>query len=136
MEQIYRAFDGTIFEYEDDCLRYERMLKYAGNTSLLFADLRGKYISMENLLNQEDSIEDICFIICKSYEGYKELCELFDEFGLNAPENWGDINDNETPRCWFWREDRYADGYWDTLYNVLEEAERLKNIFENLAEKG
>ena len=136
MTELYRANDGTIFEDEDDCLRYERMVKYADNTSLLFADLGGKYISMESIINGENFLDEVCFIICKSYEGYQVLCELCDEIGLTAPENWGDMNDKETPRCWFWREDKYPYGNWDTLYSALEEAKRLKNIFENLAEKG
>lgn len=133
METFYKANDGTLFKDKDKCLRYERMQKYTNNASFLFGDIDGNYIPLENILTDDQgSLERVFFIICESYEGYEQLCDLYDELGCIWPEAWEDIND-KTPRRWFWNDDS---GCWESLDSVLERTKRLKNIFENLAEKG
>lgn len=131
METLYKANDGTIFKDKDECLQYERMQKYTDNGLYSFGDMNGERIPLEDIIKDED-LSRVWFVICKSDEGFEQLCDLYGECCYTTPKSWGDIND-KTPRCWFWNdnEDR-----WETLDSVLENAKRLKNIFENLAERG
>lgn len=133
MKKLYEANDGTIFKDEDECLQYERMQRYANKALFLLGDFNGKFIPLESILSGEEDLENAFFIICKSYEGFLQLCDLYYEFGCVAPKDWENMNDTETPYCWLW--DEYK-GSWEPLHYILEKANRLKNIFKNLVEKG
>lgn len=131
MEQIYRAFDGTIFEDEDDCLAYEQMAEMK-DANIYFADDDGEQITLEEIITQAVSVDDIAFIKCGTYEDYEKLCNLFDEFSIRSPEEWGDKTATEA-RCWYW--DNNAENYYGAWVNLLariDELERLKAIYEKV----
>jgi len=129
MEQIYRAFDGTIFEDEDDCLAYEQMAEVKG-ANIYFADVDGEQITLEEIITQAVSTDDIAFIKCGTYEDYEKLCNLFDEFGIQSPEDWDNYNTADA-QCWYWDEST-GYGEWANLRKRLTELERLKTIVEKV----
>ncbi len=132
MKTLYEANDGMIFKDADECLKYERMLKYANNDLYLLGDINGEYIPLDNILKNE-SLDDVFFIVCKSHEGLLQLCDLYDEFGYHIPKSWESVDSNKVPYRFFWNDDT---GCWETPDRIYEKAKRLENIFENLAEKG
>ena len=91
MIELYKAFDGMIFEDEDDCLAYERMAE-TKDANIYFVDANGEQITLEEIITQTVSTDDIAFIKCGTYEDYEKLCNLFDEFGIQSPEDWGNYN--------------------------------------------
>lgn len=132
METLYKANDGTIFKDKDECVQYERVQKYTDNGLYSFGDMNGERIPLEDIIKDED-LSKVWFVICKSDEGFEQLCDLCQNFGYVSLKNWSLLKNNKPPYNWFWNdnEDR-----WEILDNVLEEAKRLKNIFENLAKRG
>ena len=131
MDYLYRAFDGIIFEEEDDCLAHERLIE-TKDANIYFADAEGEQITLEEIITQSVSVDDIAFIKCGTYEDYEKLCSLFDDFGVQCPEDWWKGNKNPSEaRCWYWDESTGYGG-WSNLRKRLEELERLKNIYENV----
>ena len=104
MTELYKAFDGTIFEDEDDCVAYERTCVMEG-ANIYFANADGEQITLEEIIAQSVSVEDICYIKCNTYEDYEKMCDLLDEFGSTYPHDWGNKNATEA-RCWYWDENR------------------------------
>ena len=129
MEFLYKADDGTIFEDEEACLAYERLIEMKG-ANIYFADCTGEPITVEDIITQVASTEDVTFIKCATYEDYEKMCNLFDEFGTTCPEDWGDKNTVD-PRCWYWNENGPY-GYWENLRARIDELEKMKNIFEKV----
>jgi len=129
MDYLYRANDGTIFEEEEDCLAYERMAETKG-ANIYFADAEGEQITLEEIITQMVSVDDIAFIKCGTYEDYEKLCSLFDEFGVQCPEDWDNKNTVDA-QCWYWDEST-GYGEWSNLRKHLAELERLKTIYENV----
>lgn len=127
MTELYRANDGTIFEEEEDCLAYERTYEMK-DADIYFANSVGEQITIEEIITQSVSIENVAFIKCATYEDYEKMCNLFDEFGTVCPEDWGDENTTEA-RCWYWS--GYSDE-WVNLRTRIDELERLKSIFEKV----
>lgn len=132
MEQIYRAFDGSIFEDEDDCLAYEQMAEMK-DANIYFADADGEQITLEEIITQSVSIEDVAFIKCDTYEDYEKMCNLFEEFGTVCPEDWGDENTVDA-RCWYWccDEPNSCYGSWVNLRVRIDELEKLKSLLEKV----
>lgn len=132
MTELYRADDGTIFEDEEDCLIYERTCELK-DANIYFANSVGEQITVEEIITQTISIEDIAFIKCATYEDYEKMCNLFDEFGVVCPEDWDDKNTRDA-QCWYWAdgETYYDSGEWVNLRARINELERLKSIFEKV----
>lgn len=61
MEIIYKAFDGKIFDDEDDCLCYEKILKLQlFSKDIICLDEKGKLIPIED--NLDDVLEQATFL--------------------------------------------------------------------------
>ena len=131
MTELYRSDDGTIFKEEEDCFIYERTCEMK-NADIYFANSVGEQITIEEIITQTVSIEDVSFIKCATYEDYEKMCNLFEEFGTVCPEDWGNENTTDA-RCWYWADDKpYYGGEWVNLRTRIDELERLKSIFEKV----
>ncbi len=130
MTELYRANDGTIFEEEDDCIAYERTCEMK-DANIYFADADGEQITVEEIITQAVSIEDVAFIKCATYEDYEKMCNLFDDFSAVYPEEWGDKSISET-RCWYWGENENYYSSWMNVRGRIDELEKMKNLFEKV----
>lgn len=129
MTQIYRANDGTIFENEDDCFVYEQMSELK-DANIYFANSSGEQITVEEIITQAVSTENITFIKCATYDDYEKMCNLFDEFCIVCPEDWDDGNTVDS-RCWYWEEDKTC-GSWMNLRTRIKELYKEKSLYEKV----
>lgn len=126
MITLFKANDGKIFEDEDECLAYERMLQYKDeDDSIVFADENGKIFFLSDIIKDYELAEKIFYIYAKDYEGWSAGYEIvYKEYGCMYPD-WQDHWDNSIRRRWFWDEsDLEKNAKWveiDEVYKKLDE---------------
>lgn len=100
MEEIviykYKANDGTMFDDEDECLRYE-MEQTIKNTGMVIKDAYGEAF---NLIDDgvDDALNNAAYVILKTdddVEAYNSLCEYYGYQNIKEPGNWYYDNDED-----------------------------------------
>lgn len=132
MEILYKACDGEIFDTANECEAHENLLEMRG-VKAFFANSAGETISLDDVIEDRDNIEDIVFIKYFSKDDYNKVCKLFDYYGITCPEDYAE--DYSEPHCWYWDESIHYGG-WVNLYERLGELERIKEIFDNFEKRG
>lgn len=134
MEILYKAFDGKIFNDEDECADYENLLEITGKPCGIFATTEGELFTAVDILQHRFAFEDAIFIYCENREAYRNAADLFDYYGSTFPE-WSDLVDDDVSRCWMWDETSHY-GEWVDLDSRLWELEKLKKIYDKFTKRG
>lgn len=123
METVFRAFDGKIFEDEDDCVLYERKEKEK--------KIHNQYFGMNYAENKIDFSEksfcdffnEIQFLIIKTKSAAEFLSTLAKEEGYVIPNQIGVF-------VWDGDEDNFVDveGKIKKLKNELSSYEKVLNM--------
>lgn len=123
METVFRAFDGKIFEDEDDCTLYERKEKEK--------KIRNQYFGMDYAENKIDFSEksffdffnEIQFLIIKTKVAAEFLSILAKDEGYTIPNQIGVF-------VWDEDEDNFVDveGKIKKLKNELSSYEKVLNM--------
>ena len=134
MITLFKADDGKIFEDEDECLAYERMLEYENkDDSIVFADEKGKIFFLSDIIKNYEFAENVFYIYVKNYEGWSAGHEMFKEFGYEFP-NWQDFWNESSLHCWFWDESKRL-CEWVDFAEAFDEIIEKNKIFDNMIEE-
>lgn len=80
MKVNYVAFDGKVFEYEENCREYEEDLMF--KTILKGVDCRDSY--GRKITNLEEIGNCACRVSIDSNESYEKLCEILEDKGIDS----------------------------------------------------
>ena len=123
METVFRAFDGKIFEDEDDCALYERKEK---EKKIHNQYLGINYDESKTDLSEKsfhDFFNEIQFLIIKTKSAAEFLSTLAKEEGYVIPNQIGVF-------VWDWDEDNFVDveSKIKKLKNELSSYEKVLNM--------
>lgn len=134
MITLFKADDGKIFEDEDECLSYERMLQYKDeDASIIFADEDGKIFFLSDIIKDYELAENVFYIYAKDYDGWDAGYEIFREFGYEFP-NWQNSWSKSSNHCWFWHESNRLNE-WVDFDKAFSELIEKNKIFDNMIEE-
>ena len=117
----YIADDGTEFDYEDECLDYERGIKILKVYGFRAYDRQGKEIFPKNYIkDMDDFTYDVCYLKIENIRGWEEFEELCnDEFDTYFYDGLDSISETG---LYFKDDDHDYWASWDYEY------EKLRNI--------
>lgn len=136
MIALFKANDGKIFEDEDECLAYERMLEYENkDDSIVFADEKGKIFFLSDIIKNYEFAENIFYIYVKNFEGWSAGYDIvYEEYGFEFPD-WADHWDKSSYHCWFWDELKAFGAKWVDFDEAFDELIEKNKIFDNMIEE-
>ena len=114
----YIADDGKEFDYEDDCLDYERGLKIKEIYGFKAYDRQGKEIFPKDYVkDMDDFVYDVCYIKVTNIQGWEEFEELCnDEFGTYFYDGLDEISETG---LYFKDDDHDYWASWEAEYEKL-----------------
>ena len=133
MITLFKANDGKIFEDEDKCLAYEKMLEYEDkDNSIIFADENGKIFSLNDIIKNYDLAGSMFYIYVKNFEGWSAGCDIiYEEYGFEFPD-WADYWNKSSCHCWFWDELKAFGAKWVELDEAYKELNGKNKIFNKM----
>lgn len=104
---LYKAFDGTIFENEQDCIYYEDKLTHIYLNKINFYTKENKeyHINLNDLYS-DDVYQNCEKVIIHDYNEFKDFRWLAEECG------WCEFDDIIDFGIWTRYEDSNRDGHW------------------------
>lgn len=120
----YQAFDGTMFENEDECLEYERKSKLTANTYLQVWDYAKKKMG-DSLFNFY--IAEVWYVKCnkEGMDYFNYLCEREGIFGIIDKDN---LYDSSDILYWYWDDDKYKWVSFDTQLQYVKDCCKMFDI--------
>lgn len=120
MEEIviykYKANDGTMFDDEDECLRYE-LEQTVKNSRFI---IRNAYGELMNLLDigANDALNNASYVTLETeqdLDAYNNLCEYYGYQQIKSPGNWYYDYDKDE---------------WISFDNLTNKVEEMKSFFQ------
>lgn len=110
----YVAFDGEVFEDEDDCLTHEKEAR--------FADAKRLGLKMYSFCGEPtDDYEEAGYVKFSSEEAYLIFCDLLDEEGMVVPQM------DYTPDLRIYYDENRDE--WKNFNELLDWCMRIENMF-------
>lgn len=114
MTTIYIADDGKQFEYEDECLAYEKEIRIKRFSNAIFIfDEEGKQLEFN-----KSNFEISYYILCKTKEAAAYMYNEFCDYDLP----WGTLEEISAG-LWYYDGDE-----WLPVDGILEKARIIKKI--------
>ena len=137
MEEVYRANDGTIFEDEDECLKYEYELS-SENANAIFADANGNIFTLRDVIKDTHLIDNIRFVFAINKETWWVAYDLIHmEYWESFPDWDGDFQGS---RSWAWSDEKDEwisfEEYKEEMNKMINQYNNLKKVFEKMREKA
>lgn len=135
MEILYRAYDGKMFDTEEDCAFYETLAEIGDKPCAIFADWRGNIFTLKDALNYGSSYspESVMYMYAKNFEVFETAREyLFEAYGIECPD-WDVSLDDDEPQAWLYDEECNE---WKTWKSKVKEYFETKKIFDEMMKRG
>lgn len=120
----YQAFDGTVFNNEDECLKYERKSKLTNNTYL--------QIWSHNQKEMGDPLFNLCpdkvwYVKCnkEGMDYFNYLCENDEVVKIIDKDN---LYDSSDILYWYWDDDKYKWINFDTRLQYVKDCCKMFDI--------
>lgn len=101
MEEIiiykYRANDGTMFDDDSECFRYEMEQTIKNTSGMVIKDAYGETFDLIDD-GVDDALNNAAYVILKTQsdvEAYNSLCEYYGYQNIKEPGNWYYDNDED-----------------------------------------
>ena len=115
----YVAFDGEEFEYEDECLEYERKENLKNSYGFQAYDRNAREIHPTEYCDLEDFVNEMSFLKITDTNGWSDFVDLCDD---NRVYFYDEMKEFCEKGLYYHDEDQ---DYW---YNWDYEYEKLRNI--------
>lgn len=119
MEIIYKAFDGKVFDDEEECLDYELEVKtenFTKNNHLVFLDEDGNRLKVSVF----KALSDAEFIFIATENAFEIIKKVGEDYGLAFPR-----------KCGFWKWDESHED-WANVDDKIEKMVETLHFYQLL----